>query len=66
MGVGRLVTLLSWVLALFGSTVMGGLLGRRSKHRTEAGSQELGAWSPSLDGDLDLFTGVERVGLACT
>jgi hypothetical protein len=27
MGAGRLVTLLSWVPALFGPTVMGGLLG---------------------------------------
>jgi hypothetical protein len=25
----------------------------------------LGAWSPSLDRDLDPVTGVERVGLAC-
>ena len=24
-----------------------------------------GAWSPSLDGDLDLATGVEWVGLVC-
>jgi hypothetical protein len=24
----------------------------------------VGAWSPSLDGDLELVTGVERVGLA--
>jgi hypothetical protein len=30
-----------------------GLLGRRSKHRTETGSHVLGVWSPSLDGDLD-------------
>jgi hypothetical protein len=25
----------------------------------------VGAWSPNLDGDLELMTGVERVGLAC-
>jgi hypothetical protein len=25
----------------------------------------VGAWSPSLDEDLELVTGVERVGLAC-
>jgi hypothetical protein len=25
----------------------------------------LGAWSLSLDGDLDALTGVERVGLIC-
>jgi hypothetical protein len=31
----------------------GGLLGRRSKHHTEAGPTVLGAWSPSLDEDLD-------------
>jgi hypothetical protein len=48
MGVGRLVTLLSWVPALFGPTVMGGLLGRRSKHRTDAEPQVLGAWSPQF------------------
>jgi hypothetical protein len=36
-----------------------------SKHHTETGSQVLGAWSPSLDGDLDPLTGVERVGLVC-
>ena len=37
----------------------------RSKHHTKTGSQVLGAWSPSLDGDLDPMTGVERVGLVC-
>jgi hypothetical protein len=42
-----------------------GLLGRRSKHHTEAEPTVLGAWGPSLDGDLDPLTGVERVGLAC-
>jgi hypothetical protein len=25
----------------------------------------VGAWSPSLDGDLEPVIGVERVGLAC-
>jgi hypothetical protein len=44
---------------------MGGLLGWRSKHHTEAGPAVLGAWSPSLDRDLDPLTGVERVGLPC-
>jgi hypothetical protein len=43
-----------------------GLLDRRSEHHTEAGPAVLGAWSPSLDGDLDPVTGVERVGLVCT
>jgi hypothetical protein len=43
-----------------------GLLDRRSKHHTEARPTVLGAWSPSLDGDLDPVTGVERVGLVCT
>jgi hypothetical protein len=65
MGAGRLVTLLSWVLTLFGPTVRGGLWVWRSKHHTEAGPVVLGAWSPSLDGDLDPLTGVERVGLIC-
>jgi hypothetical protein len=40
-------------------------IGWRSKHRTEARPQVLGAWSYSLDGDLDPLTGVERVGLVC-
>jgi hypothetical protein len=43
----------------------GGLLGRRSKHHTEPGPVVLGAWSPSLEGDLDPLTWVEWVGLAC-
>jgi hypothetical protein len=43
----------------------GGLLGRRSKHHTETEPLVLGAWSPSLEGDLDPLTGVERVSLAC-
>jgi hypothetical protein len=66
MGVGRLVSLLSWVPArfelAFWVVLYIGL--RRSKHHTEAGPAVLGAWSPSLDGDLDPLTGEERVGLA--
>jgi hypothetical protein len=54
------------VLALSEPIVMGGLLGWRSKHRTEVEPQVLGAWSPSLDGDLNPLTGVEWVGLICT
>jgi hypothetical protein len=93
MGVGRLVTLLSWVSALSGlggghrlllwmlvrsqtyypehgsrktcySLVMGFSsfsIGWRSKHHTEGGPQVLGAWSPSLDGDLDPLIGVEQI-----
>jgi hypothetical protein len=38
---------------------------RRSKHHTESRPAVLGAYSPSLDGDLDPLIGVERVGLAC-
>jgi hypothetical protein len=49
----------------FQTDCYGKLFGRSSKHHTEAGPVVLGAWSPSLDGDLDLLTGVERVGLAC-
>jgi hypothetical protein len=49
----------------FWTDYYGGLLDRRSKHHTEAGPSVLGAWSPSLDGDLDPSIGVERVGLAC-
>jgi hypothetical protein len=65
MGAGRLVTLLLWVLALFGPTVMmdywvGGL-----STALRPGLKCWGAWSPSLDGDLNLLTGVKRVGLAC-
>ena len=37
----------------------------RSKHHTETRSQVLGAWSPSLDEDLDPLIGVEWVGLIC-
>jgi hypothetical protein len=64
-GSGKTCTLLSWVSVLSGPIVKGGLLGRRSKHRTKARPQVLGAWSPSLDGDLDPLTGVERVSLVC-
>jgi hypothetical protein len=65
MGEERLVTLLSWVSALSRPTVRGGLWVWRSKHHTEVGPAVLGAWSPSLDGDLDPLIGVEWVGLAC-
>jgi hypothetical protein len=37
----------------------------RSKHCTEAEPHVLGAWSPSLDGDLDPLIGVEWVSLVC-
>jgi hypothetical protein len=40
-------------------------LGRRSMHHIETGPALLGAWSPSLDRDLDPLTGVERVGPSC-
>jgi hypothetical protein len=64
MGAGRLVTLLSWFW-LFQTNCYGGLLGRRSKHHTEAGPAVSGAWSPSLDEDLDPVIGVEWVSLVC-
>ena len=64
MGAERLVTLLSWVPALSGPTLRVGIRGR-SKHHTKTGSQVLGAWSLSLDGDLDPMIGVEWVGLVC-
>ena len=63
MGARRLVALLSWVLALFGSTDW-----RRgwcrSKHHTESGTQVWGLVS-KLDGDLDPLTEEWWVGLAC-
>jgi hypothetical protein len=40
----------------FRTNCYGGLLGRRSKHHTEPGPAVSGAWSPSLDGDVDLLT----------
>jgi hypothetical protein len=49
----------------FRTDCYGGLLGRRSKNHTEGGPAVLGAWSPSLDRDLDPVTGVERVSLVC-
>ena len=64
MGSRRLVTLLSWVLALSGPTLGVGIRWR-SEHHTETGSQVLEAWSPSLDGDLDPMTVVGRVGSVC-
>jgi hypothetical protein len=64
MGAERLVTLFSWVPALFGPTIMvdcwvGGL------STTEARSAVLETWSANLDGDLDPVTGVKRIGLIC-
>jgi hypothetical protein len=50
----------------FWTDCYGGLLGMRSKHYTKTEPTVLGTWSPSLDGDLDPVTGVERVGLVCT
>ena len=51
---------------LFPDRLIGGGDRWRSKHHTESGTQVLGAWSLSLDGDLDTPpTGVERVGLVC-
>ena len=61
MGVGRLVTLLSWVLALFGPIDWRGKGGGLSTILRPG--LRCGAWSPSLDGDLDPVTGVEWVGL---
>jgi hypothetical protein len=64
MGAGRLVTLVMG-FGSFWTYYYGWIIGRRSKHHTEAGPAMLGAWRPRLDGDLDPLTGVERVGLAC-
>jgi hypothetical protein len=50
---------------LFPDRLLGVGIRWRSKHHTKTGSQVLGAWSPSLDGDLDPLTRVERVGLVC-
>ena len=50
---------------LFPDQLLGVGIRWRSKHHTKTGSQVLGAWSPSLDGDLDPLTGVEWVGLIC-
>jgi hypothetical protein len=65
MGAERLVTLLSWVSALFKPTVgvdywVGGL-----STTLRPSLRCWGAWSPSLDRDLDPLAGVERVGLIC-
>ena len=64
MGAGRLNALLLWVLTLFGPTDW-----RRgwwrSKHHTESGTHVWGAWSPSLDGDLDPLIGEWWVSPAC-
>ena len=64
MGVGRLITLFSWVPS-FSEPTLGAGIRWRSKHHTKTGSQVFGAWSPSLDGDLDPLTGVEQIGLVC-
>ena len=54
MGAGRLIALLSWVLALSGLTDWrqggGGL------STTLSPGLKSGAWSPRLDGDLDPLT----------
>jgi hypothetical protein len=50
---------------LFSDRLLGVGFRWRFKHRIEVGPTVLGAWSPSLDGDLDPLTGVEWVGLAC-
>jgi hypothetical protein len=49
----------------FWTDCYGRIIGWRSKHRTKAGPQVLGAWSPGLDWDLDPLIRVERVGLVC-
>jgi hypothetical protein len=51
--------------ASFRTDCYDGLLGRWSKHHTKAEPTVLGAWSLSLDGDLDPVIGVEWVGLVC-
>jgi hypothetical protein len=50
---------------LFSDRLLGVGITWRSEHYTETGSQVLGAWSPSLDGGLDLLIEVERIGLVC-
>jgi hypothetical protein len=64
MGAERLVTPFSWVPVLSGPTFRDGIRWR-FEHHIETGSLVLGAWSPSLYGDLDSLTGVEWVGLVC-
>jgi hypothetical protein len=49
----------------FRTDYYGWIIGWRSKHRTKAWPQMSEAWSPSLDGDLDPLTRVERVSLVC-
>jgi hypothetical protein len=65
MEAGRLVTLLSWVPTLSGPTVKGGLLGGGLSNALRLGLRCCGAWSPSLDRDLDPLTEVKWVGLVC-
>jgi hypothetical protein len=48
---------------LFLDRLLGVVYRWRSKHCTKAGPQVLGAWSLSLDGNLDPLIEVERVGL---
>jgi hypothetical protein len=50
---------------LFLDRLLGVCFRWRSKHHIEVGPVVLGAWSPSLDGDLDPLTEVEWVGLTC-
>ena len=50
---------------LFSDRLLGVGIRWRSKHHTMTGSQVLGAWSPSLDEDLDPVIGVKWVGLVC-
>ena len=52
MGAGKACCSLVVDLALSGSTD-GKRRWRRSLHHTESGTQDVGAWSLSLDGDLD-------------
>jgi hypothetical protein len=47
----------------FQTDCYGWIIGWRCKHCIEAGPQVLGAWSPSLGGDLDPLIGVEQVDL---
>ena len=63
MGARRLITLLSWVLALSGSTLGVGIRWR-SEHHTKTRSQVMEALSPSLDEDLDPLIGEWWVGPA--
>jgi hypothetical protein len=50
---------------LFLDRLLGVVYRWRSKHCTKARPQVLGAWSLSLDGNLDPLIGVKQVGLVC-